>query len=88
MDNYVITDVNLPNVEYIGDGFLYFASQIKKINLPNVKSVGIHFMSRSNVEEINLPQVEIIGDSCLQNAINLKKRLFIVVEELIDTVFG
>ena len=72
--NINLTELNLENVQKIGDNFLYNNEKLWKINLPKVKEIGNCFLNyNENLTELNLENVEEIGDYFLHYNKVLKK---------------
>ncbi len=78
----VLQEINLPNVEKIGDGFLSANEGIKHISLPKVITIGDGFLGgNKGLVAIDMPMVQEIGSrflSCNEsltslNAPNLQK---------------
>lgn len=57
-----ITELNLPNVTELGDGFLQYNDSIKRINIPSVKKIGNFFLNTNTaLTEINAPSLQETG---------------------------
>ena len=78
----VLQEINLPNVEKIGDEFLSENKGIKHIGLPKVITIGDGFLAdNKNLDTIDIPMVQEIGSRFLTrnesltslNAPNLQK---------------
>ena len=67
--NFMLEDIELPNVEKIGNGFCYYNRILKKIELPNVKKIGNDFCYQNrNLKKIEFSNVEKIGNNfCFLN---------------------
>lgn len=73
-DTRYVEEIDLPNVETIGNDFLRNNNCLKKINIPNAKTIQNSFLHHDrNLKEIDLPNVETIGDSFIGNNIYIEK---------------
>ena len=71
--NESLEEIELKNVEIIGNCFLYDNISLKRLELPKVKEIRDDFLANNKqISEIKLPQVEIIGDNFLYDNISLK----------------
>ena len=57
----LLSDVNLPNVEYVDDNAFFNCTSLSRINIPLCKYIGsTAFQNCSSLSEISLPNVEYI----------------------------
>ena len=63
----LLSSINLPNVQSIGDWALSSNPLLSSINLPNVQSIGDYALSATLLSSINLPNVQSIGDWALSS---------------------
>ena len=77
LENYIntnkFTDVEILNLEKVGNGFLYHNKKLKSLRSPNLKEAGNNFLLyNKNLESLIVPNLEIVGDSFLYHNENLK----------------
>ena len=79
-------NIQLPQVESIGDRFLCNNQKLESIQLPQVESIGEGFFyNNETLENIQLPQVESIGDYFLCNNQKLESIQLPQVESIGDS---
>lgn len=72
-----LNEISIPNIEKIGDDFLFYNYKLKTLYLPKVKTIGNGFMSaNAELVDIYIPNVERIGHYCLTN-VNKIEELFL-----------
>ncbi len=66
-DNEIIRLTN-PNVERVGNQFLYLNTALQELNLPNLQKIGDYFLRWNRaLKELDLPSVQKIGNGFLRN---------------------
>lgn len=82
IDNSNLTDVEILNLEKVGDGFLYYNKKLKNFRAPNLKEVGLYFLyNNTNLENLIVPNLKILGDLFLYcnknlNIYNIKTKIY------------
>ena len=62
-------ELNLPNLEEVGQHAFYYVKGITRIDVPNLKKVGTKaFYGLSNLTYLNIPKVETLGERAFFNA--------------------
>lgn len=63
-----IVELTLPNVETIGDNFLYRNTSLVSLNLPNVKTIGRNFLCNNQIlKHLNAPKLQSTEEDFLTN---------------------
>lgn len=63
-----IVELTLPNVETIGDNFLYRNTSLVSLNLPNVKTIGRNFLCNNQIlKHLNAPKLQSTEEDFLNN---------------------
>ncbi|MBR1380221.1 MAG: hypothetical protein IJ560_01390 [Alphaproteobacteria bacterium] len=74
VENGTITEMNLPDLQSIGDHFLEFNQNLKKLYAPNLKTVDENFLaSNQALTELDLPSLESAGYSFVHDNKQISK---------------
>jgi hypothetical protein len=69
-----IRNLHFPNIDKIGDTFLYSNNELKSASLPKVRKIGDKFLYKNtSLKNLHAPKLEDIGRGFLSNNKSLKK---------------
>ena len=71
--NETLSDITLPNLEYVGDNFLYNNRGLEKISFPKLETVYDYFINWNMIiNQVDLPNLKYCGDLFLFENENLE----------------
>lgn len=82
-----MSELNLPNIESIGDKACYMNPSIKTLNMPNVKTVGTQSFYQSSLIEVNAPNLTEIQDRGFSGCASLTNISFPNIKHLRQYAF-
>ena len=72
-ENETLSDITLPNLEYVGDNFLYNNRGLEKISFPKLETVYDYFINWNMIiNQVDLPNLKYCGDLFLFENENLE----------------